>query len=205
MSCVLYYSRFCESSSKILGTLTKFQASNKIHFVCIDKRINKNGKIYVILENGQEMLLPEHITKVPALMILSEQYKIIYGNEILQYFNKSLQQEINYATKNNTVPVQSESGAGLSAFGGFSGGLFSSGVVSDNFSFLDQNEGDLKTTGNGGLRQMHNYALLDGGNIYFNRPGEGNNSNSNKIKEGELTIEQLQQRRAQELTQYGGR
>jgi hypothetical protein len=206
MSCILYYSRYCESSSKILASLSKFDLSNEIHFICIDKRINKNGKIYVILDNGQEMLLPEHISKVPALILLTEQYKIIYGNEILNYFQKSLHQKVNHATKNNTIPNQlSSESLGFSPFSGFGGGLFTSGIVSDSYSFLDQNELELKTTGNGGLRQMHNYALLDGNNISFNRPSEDSNPASNKIKEGELTIEQLQQMRANDLLKYGGR
>ena len=34
-------------------------------------------------------------------------------------------------------------------------------ISSDNFSFLDQNTDDLSTRGNGGMRQMHNYASID--------------------------------------------
>jgi hypothetical protein len=34
-------------------------------------------------------------------------------------------------------------------------------IVSDQYSFLDQDSDDLGTTGNGGMRQMHNYVDLN--------------------------------------------
>ena len=204
MSSILYYSQYCESSNKILSTLSKFNIADNVHFICIDKRVQKNGKIYVILQNGQEMLLPENITKVPALMILNQQYRIIYGNEIINFFQGSMQTQVNQATKNNTVPASVPSNEGF--LGGFSFGGFGgsgSGIVSDNYSFLDQDDTELKTTGNGGLRQMHNYALLDESNVRFNTPND--ESTSNKIKDGQYTLDQLKQAREQELQKYAPR
>jgi hypothetical protein len=40
----------------------------------------------------------------------------------------------------------------------FMGGF---GVVSDNYSFLDQSSDDLSAKGSGGLRQLYNYATID--------------------------------------------
>lgn len=211
MSTILYYSRFCESSNKILAALSKYSIIDSIHFICIDKRVNKGGKIYVILENGQEMLLPEAINQVPALMILSQQYRIIYGGDILKYFQSFMQAQVNHATKNNTVPVQTQANdSGLSGFGGFGGfSGFGSGIVSDSYSFLDQNVDELDPKGNGGLRQMHNYATLNGENTEFNRPSTSaaattgtSSGGSNKIKEGEISLEQLKMMRDQEASLY---
>ena len=39
--------------------------------------------------------------------------------------------------------------------------LLSSGVVSDNFSYLDQNSDELSAKGSGGLRQLYSYATID--------------------------------------------
>ena len=35
------------------------------------------------------------------------------------------------------------------------------GVMSDNYSFLDQSSEDLSAKGSGGLRQLYNYATID--------------------------------------------
>ena len=38
MSCVLYYSKYCENCRKLLYELGKSEIQNSIHFLCIDKR-----------------------------------------------------------------------------------------------------------------------------------------------------------------------
>jgi len=60
MSCILYYSKYCEVSKKYLQILSKSAAQKDIHFICIDKRVkDESGKTYIILENGQKIILPE--------------------------------------------------------------------------------------------------------------------------------------------------
>jgi hypothetical protein len=60
MSSILYYSNFCDHCKKILETITKTSLIDDIHFICIDKRIKeKDNKIYIILENGQKLIMPE--------------------------------------------------------------------------------------------------------------------------------------------------
>ena len=64
MSCILYYSKYCEISKKYIQVLSKSQSQNKIHFICIDKRIkDENNKTYIVLENGQKIILPESYLK----------------------------------------------------------------------------------------------------------------------------------------------
>ena len=85
---------------------------------------------------------------------------------------------------------------GFGPFGGFSSG----GIVSDNYSFLDQSDTDLSVKGNGGLRQIHNYVTLnDSMNLTMKLPMDDYENKTDKLKEGEMSVEALQRRREQEL------
>ena len=151
MSSILYYSNFCEHSKKLLGVLSRTNVQKDIHFICIDKRVkDPNGKVFIVLENGQKIIMPENVNRVPALLLLNKGYDVLYGESILQHLNPRQEVEIKKATNNNMEPM---------AFS-FGGGGFGD-VVSDQYSFLDQNSEDLEAKGNGGLRQMHNYVDLN--------------------------------------------
>jgi hypothetical protein len=138
--------------------------------------------------------MPENVTRVPALLLLNQNYKVIYGDEIYQQLKPKQEQQIKQATKNNMEPVNFQDG-----FGSFSG--FGGGIVSDNYSFLDQNDTDLSVKGDGGMRQMHSYVSLnDSMNLSMQLPTDDVEYSSNKLKEGENSIEALQRKREQELT-----
>lgn len=149
MSSILYYSKYCEVSKKYLQLLSKSDMQKDIHFICIDKRVkDSNNKTYIILENGQKIILPENVTKVPALLLLNQGYQVLYGEQILQHLKPQQQQQVKQATQNNMEPMAFSLGGGNI-------------VSSDQYSFLDQNSDELGTTGNGGMRQMHNYVDLN--------------------------------------------
>jgi hypothetical protein len=149
MSSILYYSKYCEISKKYLQILSKTTVQKDIHFICIDKRIKgENNKTYIVLENGQNIVLPENITRVPALLLLNQGYQVLYGENILQHLKPQQEVEVRRATQNNMEPLAFSFGSG---FGD---------VVSDSYSFLDQSSDDLEAKGNGGMRQMHNYVDL---------------------------------------------
>jgi hypothetical protein len=193
MSSILYYSNFCEHSKKLLQTISKANISKDIHFICIDKRTkDANNKIYIILENGQKIIMPENVTRVPALLLLNQGYNVLYGESILQHLKPRQEQMVKQATQNNLEPM---------AFG-FSGGGFGS-ITSDQYSFLDMDSDSLSAKGNGGVRQMHNYVDLNySDNI--NTPADDHDyKGSNKIS-GDLTVEQLQQQREQDLQKLNG-
>ena len=200
MSCILYYSNFCEPSKKLLQIVTKKQDTKDIHFICIDKRVKgDDGKTYIVLQNEQKIIMPDNVTRVPALLLLSQNYKVIYGDEIYQYLKPLEQQQVKQATKNNMVPKSVEDT--FSAFGGFIS--TNSGIVSDNYSFLDQSDEELSVKGNGGFRQMHSYmALNDSMNVSMNLPTDDTEYKSNKIKDGEMSIDALLQKREQDLKKY---
>lgn len=197
MSCILYYSNFCEPSKKLLQTISKTQNPNNIHFVCIDKRVKEpNGKVFIILHTGQKLLMPENITRVPALLLLNQNYKVIYGDEIYSHFRPQISQEIKTATNNNMEPINFQDG--FSSFGGFNGG-----IVSDNYSFVDQSDTELGVKGNGGLRQIHNYVTLNEPVNLMTLPQDDANYKTGKIKDNEVSIESLQRKRDEDLKQIG--
>ena len=197
MSCILYYSNFCEPSKKLLQTVSKTEMAKDIHFICIDKRVKENDKIFIILQNGQKIVMPENVTKVPALMLLNQQYKVVYGDQIYQHLKPVQEKQVQKATKNNMEPS-----AFLDGFGFSSGFGFGSGIISDNFSFLDQNDNELSVKGEGGLRQMHNYVSLENANsLSMHLPQDDHDYKSDKLKDTELNIESLK-KREQELTSY---
>ena len=152
MSYILYYSKYCEVSKKYLQTLSKSNIQKDIHFICIDKRTkDANNKTYIILDNGQNIILPDNVTRVPALLLLNQGYNVLYGEKILEFLKPRQEVEVRKATQNNMVPMAFSFGGG----GGFGD------IVSDQYSFLDQAPEDLEAKGNGGMRQMHNYVDLN--------------------------------------------
>tara|TARA_Y100000591_G_scaffold331621_1_gene366082 strand:- start:11566 stop:12117 length:552 start_codon:yes stop_codon:yes gene_type:complete len=148
MGKIIYYSNFCNNCKELLNIITKTDLVKDIHFICIDKRNQKNGKTYVILETNQEVVLPNNITSVPALLLLHDNFKTYFGEDILEYLKPIQKDQINTATNFEGEP---------NAFS-LSNNL--GGVASDNYSFLDQSSDDLMAKGSGGLRQMHSYATL---------------------------------------------
>ena len=151
MSTILYYSNFCQYSKNLLQTFGKSTLNKDVHFICIDKRSkDANGKTNILLENGQQIILPDTVTKVPALLLLKENYKVLYGESILQYFKPKQEAVVKQATFNNIEPLAFSLGGGSNF-----------GIMSDQFSFLDMEPDALTAKGNGGMRQMHNYVDLN--------------------------------------------
>jgi hypothetical protein len=193
MSSILYYSKFCDHSNKLLQTLSKTNVQKDIHFICIDKRVkDTNGKMFIVLENGQKIIMPENVNRVPALLLLNQGYQVLYGESILNHLKPKQEAAVKKATQNNMEPM---------AFS-FGGGGFSD-IVSDSYSFLDQGAEELEAKGNGGMRQMHNYVDLNYSDNISTPADEHEYKNSNKIS-GDLTVEQLQQQRESELQKITG-
>ena len=187
MSSILYYSNFCEHSKKLLQTFSKTSVSKDIHFICIDKRVkDNNGKVNIVLESGQKIIMPENVTKVPALLLLNNNYQVLYGDNIYNHFKPQQEVVTRQATSNNMEPMAFSLGGG----GGF-------GIASDQYSFLDMDSEQLNTKGDGGLRQLHQYVRLDHVDT-ISTPSDEHAYNQNK-PEG-MTVEKLQQMRDQEIS-----
>lgn len=183
MSCILYYSNFCDKCKTMLQNISKSPAKQEMHFICIDNRVQKNSATYIILEKGDEVLLPPTITKVPALLLLHKGHHVLFGDEITHHImpKKNVMEEV--STVNNDPSAFS-----INEIGG--------GVSSDNFSFLDQNVDDLSAKGTGGLRQMHHYISVHDDEETIETPPD--NYEANTI--GDVSLEKLQQKREHELS-----
>ena len=190
MSSVLYYSNFCNYSKTTIQQLNKIGVGKDVHFICIDKRVKEGNNVYILLENGQKIIMPPQISRVPALLLLNKNYSILYGEDILENFKQSSDVNVKVATNNNMEP--SAFALGNSGFG----------VVSDNYSFLDMNSDDLSAKGNGGIRQMHNYVDLNYNEKISTMPDDSGSKGSNKMS-SEITIEKIQKQREHDFqTQY---
>ena len=83
MSSIFYYSNYCEKCKKVLQTISKSGATDDIHFICIDNRVAKNSATYIVLPQGNEVLLPPTVNKVPALLLLKRGHHVLFGDDIL--------------------------------------------------------------------------------------------------------------------------
>ena len=130
--------------------------------------------------------MPENVTKVPALLLLNNNFQVLYGDNIYNHLKPSQEIETKKATQNNMEPMAFSLGGG-----GY-------GIMSDQYSFLDQDPDELSAKGNGGVRQMHNYVDLQYMDQINTPEDDVNYKKSNKIPES-LTVEQLQQQREMDL------
>ena len=185
MSAVLYYSNYCRHCKELLYTLSRTKSKNDLHFVCIDKRAKQmDGSTHIILENGEVLLLPPNIIKVPSILLLHHGNRILDGlAEIRQYLNPQEKQINAIATNLNGEPLafsMNEMGSGLS----------------DNYSYLDMSADELSAKGEGGLRMMHSYTTIAERNTIATPPDD---YEPNKI--GSVDIGKLQQQRNDDIVQ----
>jgi len=190
MSCIIYYSNHCDKSKAVLTALSKSRVQDDIHFLCIDKRVkaaNGSGAWHILTETGEKVLLPPQVNRVPALLLLSKGHMVLYGEQILQHFQPKSVALNNEATNFNGEP--NSFSLGRESMGGF-------GVASDNYSFLDQSADELSAKGNGGMRQLYNYATIDLVDKIETPP-----DNYTPDKVGSVSLEQLQQKRNSDILQ----
>ena len=182
MSTILYYSNYCQHSKKILIALSRSQIKDDIHFVCIDKREKgPKNETHIVLENGQKLLLPPTVIKVPALLLLYRGHHVLFGDDIHKHLKQQMEKIQNKATKNNQEPLAFS----ISEMGN---------TLSDTYSYLDMSAEDLSAKGGGGLRILHSYVTLDK-TCSIETPPE--NYIPDKI--GEIDMGKIQQRRQQEI------
>ena len=147
MEYILYYSLFCKHSTNILQYIQCLPFKDKVRFINLDKRFEKNGVLYVKLDNGKEIEVPKSITSVPSMILLNR------GNQTVQGEN-DIKKEMEKKTTVHSITQQKDPEC-------FSINGVSSDICSDRFSFLDMDVESLSAKGAGGIRQMHNYVKLD--------------------------------------------
>ena len=189
MSSIIYYSNHCDKSKAVLTALSKSRVQDDIHFLCIDKRVKtSSGAVHVITETGEKVLLPPQVNRVPALLLLNKGHMVLYGEQILQHF-----QPKNVALNNEATGFNGEPNAFALGRESMGSGF---GVASDNYSFLDQSADELSAKGNGGMRQLYNYATIDTVDKIETPP-----DNYSPDKVGSVSLEQLQKQRNSDIQQ----
>ena len=187
MSSIIYYSTHCDKSKAVLTALSKSQVSNDIHFLCIDRRVKSStGAVHILTETGEKVLLPPQVNRVPALLLLNKGHLVLYGDQILQHF-----QPKNVALNDQATGFNGEPNAFALGRESMGSGF---GVASDNYSFLDQSADELSAKGNGGMRQLYNYATVDLVDKIDTPP-----DTYSPDKVGSVSMEQLQQKRQSEI------
>jgi len=191
MSNILYYSNHCDNCKNLLLKLNRYTNRDDTHFINIDNRRKDNsGNIIVILENGQEVIMPNTISKVPALLILNDNYRVIFGNDIISFLNIDTYTTTSVDTKEKVFTHNQEEPTTFEW-------MSASGVSSDSFSFLDMTAEDLNAQGSGGTRQMYNYADMNYTSM-INTPSD--NYIADTIgNSGDDSVESLQSRREQDI------
>ena len=187
---ILYYSNYCPHSQKVLQTLVKGNLSDKVSFICIDKRQtdNKNGQTYVHLENGGKVVLPPNVQSVPSLLLVKDNYRIICGDEILRFYHKDLKSQSDIATKQNGEPSSYQL---MKANGG-------TNVTSEQYTLYDMSPDELSAKGNGGNRQLHNYVPVSNNMNLIPTPDD--TYKPDKVS-NDVTVDSLQQRRMDEINE----
>jgi hypothetical protein len=169
--------------------LSKSQVSNEIHFLCIDKRVKSStGAVHILTETGEKVLLPPQVNRVPALLLLNKGHQVLYGDQILQHF-----QPKNVALNDQATGFNGEPNAFALGRESMGSGF---GVASDNYSFLDQSADELSAKGNGGMRQLYNYATID---IVDKIETPPDTYSPDKV--GSVSLEKLQQQRNSDIQQ----
>lgn len=185
----LYYSNYCKHSQRVLQYLVKANLTNKISFLCIDKRQRdaNNNQIYIVLENGQKVVMPPHIQSVPALLLVNKNYKVILGDDIISHYQPLAQEE----DKRRISNFQGEP-VGVSLQHSFG----NSNIISESYTNYGLTPDELSAKGSSQRRNMQNYVSANDEIISIYTPPD--NYAPDKI-ESDVTVDTLQQKRMDEI------
>lgn len=187
---ILYYSNYCSHSQKTLQTLVKGNLSDKISFICIDKRQYdpNTNQTYIILENGGRVILPPNVHSVPSMLLINQNYRLICGDEIIKFFHNEIKRATNNATRHNGEPLSYQ--LNHSSRG--------SNIVSEQYTMYNMTPDELSAKGTGGNRQMYNYVPVDDNLGLIQTPEDS--YKPDKLSKG-VTVDSLQQRRIDEINE----
>ena len=188
---ILYYSNYCVHSKKILQYLAKESLTNQLNCICIDKRTRdtKTGQIYIILENGKQLMMPPNVHSVPAMLLVKENFRVILGEEIIQYLQPKVKKQTAIATQNQGEPMGymlNQSNNGMS-------------IVSEQFTYYNMSPEELSAKGKGAGRQMYNYVSAN--DETYTIPTPPDNYRPDKLS-GDVTLDSLQNQRNEEINKF---
>jgi|TARA_B110000305_G_scaffold241369_1_gene315230 hypothetical protein len=187
---ILYYSNYCKHSQRVLNTLVKNNMSDKVSFICIDKRRmdQQTNQMYIILENGKQVVMPPNVHSVPSLLVAQQNYRLLMGEEVIQHYHPQIKAANNESTGNNGEPNGFR-------FNSSSGGT---NIISEQFTDYNMTPDELSSKGNGGLRSMHNYVSTQNDVVLIKTPDD--TYQPDKVDQ-DVTIDKLLQKRMDEIGQ----
>jgi hypothetical protein len=185
---ILYYSNNCKYSKHSLQFFVKNNLVDKLHFICVDRRRVDpvSGQLYIQLENGKEILLPPNVHSVPCLLLTKENYRVLYGSDIVERFQKKIESDQSLATQGNGEPMGYSLGGNV-------------GVVSESFTFFQASVEDLSAKGTGGLRPLNNYVSARDETSQYTIHTPPETYRNNKL-DNSITIEKIEKKRSAEIT-----
>lgn len=185
---ILYYSNFCKHSQKTIEFFVKNNLIDKLNFICIDKRKTDpvSGQVYLILEDGNQIVLPPNVHSVPALLLVKQNYGVILGNDIIDRYKPQLLSQNQIATQGEGEPV------GFSLNGSYGGN-----IMSEQYTFYDATPQELSAKGTGERRSLYNYVSANGYTPSIKTPPD--TYRPDKVSDS-VTVESLQQNRSNDIT-----
>tara|TARA_B110000879_G_C11179169_1_gene517488 strand:+ start:4552 stop:5151 length:600 start_codon:yes stop_codon:yes gene_type:complete len=187
---ILYYSNYCKHSQSVIQTLVKSNLTDKISFICIDKRKRDetSGNIVIILENGDRVMMPPNIHSVPSLLLIKEQYRIIEGDSIITHLHPEIRTN---KLRESNIPAE-PTGYMLNSY------TAGSNIMSEKFTSYSLTPDELSAKGNGERREMYNYiSAKDNMNVIDTPP---DTYKPDKVS-NDITLDTLQQKRIDDIGQ----
>ena len=187
---ILYYSNYCKHSQSIIQTLVKSNLTDKISFICIDKRSRdpSNGQTYITLETGGKVVMPPNVHSVPSLLIIKEQYRVLMGDDIIKHLHPQIKNTMSANMQPNIEP----SGYFLAASNG------GTNIMSEKFTSYDMTPDELSAKGNGQARPLYNYISMQNDMNLINTPPD--DYKPDKVS-NDVTLDTLQQKRMDDIGQ----
>ena len=183
----LYYSNYCKHSQRVLHFIVKGNLTEKLNFLCIDKREKdvNNNQIYIILEDGKKVIMPPNIQSVPALLLVKHGYRVLLGDDIIQHFQSAANLETKKKMMNQQIePIGTSLGSNYM------------NVSSEQYTFYNLTPDELSAKGNGGRRQLYNYVSANEEIISIQTPPD--TYQADKIDQ-DVTVDKLQQQRMDDI------
>jgi hypothetical protein len=169
----------------------KNNLTDKVSFICIDKRKQdpNTGQIYIVLENGTQILLPPNVHSVPSLLLVKQNYNVILGDNIIAKYQTTVETNQEVATQGQGEPM----GVSLASV---ATGL----VVSEQYTSYNASPQELSTKGQGGSRQLFNYVKANEDPPTISTPPD--TYRPDKVAQN-ITVDSLQQIRNDEIPKTG--
>lgn len=188
---VLYYSINCPHCKIILQHIVKNGLAEKLNCISVDKRTTNPMTKQTILQlaNGQQVMLPPTIHSVPAMLLVKDGYRAIFGQDVLNHLGGGGGQSSSSLQQKQAVGNLEPAGMSLSALG-------SGNVVSEQFTSYDMSPHELSSKGMGGKRDLHGYVSAETEMFVIPTPDE--TWRPDKVPEG-TTIEDIERRRNMEI------